>query len=187
MFRERKYKQQDRFTSHTPPDHCSAFHGVIEVCGYPDPIFPADLHFLLSIADIERYDQTVTLQPALEQQDVALAALRLKAPGNQCRLVLTQRDQAAIEPQNRAIILELARNIPIFNLVADRDPWLFARKPSVLPGVPAHRRPLRVAIETVTWHEAFKGVTHPLWRNLNVRHADFITGIKNRCTRQGEQ
>ena len=57
-------------------------------------------------------------------------------------------------------------DVPVFDVVPDRQPRLPCRKSGIVAAIPAHRCALRIAIEAIAGHKEFEGITYPLARDL---------------------
>src|SRR5215207_8695407 len=97
------------------------------------------------MSEVERDHQALRALAALIEEDLALGLDRMKAADAQRAARPSQRDQAAIERQDRARVSGKVFDVAGLVDGVEGQPGLARREPCLRRAVPLHRRPLRVA------------------------------------------
>src|SRR3954447_8013126 len=129
------------------------------------------------MSEVECHHQALRALAALIGEDLALDVDRMEAADAQRAARPSQRDQAAIERQDRPRVS--GKVLDVAGLVdgVEGQPGLARREPRLRRAIPLHRGPFRVATETEPGLVLFPGVLDPLRRDLDPREPDLVAII----------
>src|SRR6185503_4426031 len=130
-------------------------------------------------AEVERDEEAAVAVLAHPGEQVAGRAQRREGADVKRRLGAAQRQQAAVEREQRAWVA-LRRNADRRHVIGERQPGLAGREARAAAAVPLHRRALGITAETETLHVLLERVAHALGGDRHVAHADLVAVVERR-------